>query len=93
MENLKSPQKSPKALLKRYHLVLFIVIVAIILAGTILLLYGIVSKASGLDAVPQIGVSTSFDQATIDRINRLKTLDQPSNPLEFSQRRINPFDE
>ena len=63
------------------------------LSASILLLYGVASKASGEDSLPLNGVTSGFDQATIDRIQQLKTSDQPSEPLDFSQGRINPFGE
>ena len=93
MSGLPKNKISPLALIKRYHLVLFVVILALILSVSILLLYSVASKAGGEGATPQDGITTGFDQATIDRIQELKTSDQPSEPLDFSQGRINPFGE
>ncbi len=79
--------------LKRYHLVVFVVITALLLSIGILLLSGIVGKSSGLDVPLQNSGAHGFDQDTINRIKQLKTSDQPSEPLNTSQRRINPFSE
>lgn len=78
---------------KRYHLVVFIVVVVLLLSVAVLLLNGIVGKASGDDVTTPGGTSSNFDQATIDRIKQLKTSNQPSEPLDLSKGRINPFSE
>jgi hypothetical protein len=64
-----------------------------LLSVGVLLLSGIVGKASGTDTPPQNSMPTDFDQETIDRMKSLKTSDQPSEPLNLSQGRINPFSE
>lgn len=92
MKDLHASKKPFLAFLKRYHLVIFVVIVVLLLSVAILLLNGIVSIASGTDA-PVQSTSSNFDQATIDRIKELKTSDQPSEPLDLSKGRINPFSE
>lgn len=84
--------KSALSLFKRYNLVIFIAIIALALSVATLVLYSVVNKASGENSTPDSSLApSSFDQETIDRINRLKTPDQPSDPLDFSQGRINPF--
>lgn len=93
MKEIRIKGVSPVALLKRFNLVIFIVIIAAMLSASILLLYDIVNKASGEDAIPLDNVTTGFDQTTISAIEELKTSDQSSTPLDFSQGRINPFGE
>ncbi len=93
MKELPKNKQSFLALIRRFHLVLFTVVMTLILSVSVLLLYSVVNKASGEDSVPQGGLSTSFDQATIDEVNQLKSSDQPSEPLDFSGGRINPFGE
>lgn len=93
MKNLHGSKAILVAFIRRYHLVLFTVITVLLLSTGILLLSGIVGKASGADTPPQNSTSSSFDQETIDRIKNLKTSDQPSEPLDLSGRRINPFSE
>lgn len=93
MSKLLKNKPSPIALIKRYHLVMFVVVLTFILSVSILLLYNVTSKASGEEATPPDSIPSGFDQATIDRIEQLKTSDQPSDQLDFSQGRINPFGE
>lgn len=93
MKNLPTSPKDLIALLYRFHLVLFTVITVIILSTAILLLYGIVIKAGGEDIIPTNINSFTFDQATIDQINNLRTSSEQSEPLNFSNGRINPFSE
>ncbi len=93
MKDLRINQKAILAFFRRYHFVLFIVLIVLILSVAVILLNTIVYKASGEDSVPQGGTTPAFDQATIDRMRQLKTSDQPSEPLDFSGRRINPFGE
>lgn len=93
MKELPSNKKTFLAFIRRYHLVMFTVAVTLILSVSVLLLYSVVNKASGEDSTPQGGILSGFDQATIDEINQLKSSDQPSEPLDFSGGRINPFGE
>ena len=93
MKNLTISKKPLINFFRRYHLVLFVVVTVLLLSIVILLLNGIVGKASGLDASPQSTPISNFDQTTIDRIKQLKTSDQPSVPLSLPDKRINPFSE
>lgn len=93
MKDIGNIKKILIAFVKRYHLVVFVVTVVLLLSVAVLLLNTIVSKASGEDAVAPNGASSNFDQATIDRIKELKTSNQPSEPLDLSKGRINPFNE
>lgn len=77
----------------RFHLVIFFVTTVLLLSIAVLLLSSIVNKASGLDSTPTNTASSNFDQSTIDRIDKLKTSDEPSQPLDLSKGRINPFSE
>lgn len=92
MKDLRFSIQPVVTFFKRYHLVIFVVIAVALLSVAILMLSGVVNKASGADAPPQ-SPSPGFDQATIDRIKELKTSDQPSTPLSLPDRRINPFGE
>lgn len=93
MKNLHGSKEILLAFIRRYHLVIFTVITVLLLSVGVLLLSGIVGKASGADTPPQNSMSSSFDKETIDRIKNLKTSDQPSEPLDLSSGRINPFNE
>lgn len=93
MKDIHFDKKALIGFIWRFHLVIFAVIVVLLLSIAILLLSSIVNKASGLDSTPQNTTSTTFDEATIDRISKLKTSDEPSEPLNLSRGRINPFNE
>jgi len=93
MKDINKYQQTLLAFLRRYNLVIFIVVVFLLLTVAVLILSNVAAKAGGTDVPPQSGVSTSFDQETIDRIEKLKTSDQPSDPLNLSQGRIDPFSE
>lgn len=93
MNNLQSSQQAFFNFLNRFHLVIFIVAVMLSLSIAVILLYGIVGKASGIDSTAIGANSNKFDQNVIDRIEQLKTVNEPSTPLDFSGGRINPFSE
>lgn len=93
LKDIRDIQNKVLPFVRRFNLVIFIVIVVIILSIAVLLLYGVVEKASGTDIDNTPGDTSYFDQETIDRLDKLKTSDQPSTPLDLSKGRINPFSE
>lgn len=93
MKDISFDKKNIIGFFRRFHLVIFVVVVVSLLSVAILLLSGVVNKASGIDSMPSGGTSSNFDQATMDRVRKLKTSDEPSEPLDLSQDRINPFSE
>lgn len=75
----------------RYHVVLFVVVAVGGLAAVIFMLNLTIIAASQTPADGAPVTSTSFDQATIDRVNQLDTT-QNSTPLSLpGGQRINPF--
>lgn len=93
MRELNSNKTSFVSLVRRYHMVGFIVIIVLCLTVAVILLNQVVEKASGENSIGNNAAAAGFDQATIDRINQLKTPNEPSEPLDFSQGRISPFNE
>ena len=84
-------KKSFFAFLHRYHVVLFVVIVLGGLGIVVLLLNNsIIASTEANDYTPQT-TSTSFDEATIKRIEELKTRDQNTDINAPAGSRINPF--
>lgn len=76
--------------LRRYHLILFVIIVTGGLIAIVLVLNDIVSGST--QQVTPVGTpSSSFDKATIDRIDKLRTGDEATTPLDLSNGRTNPF--
>jgi hypothetical protein len=92
MKDAKINLNAVLSFLRRFHFILFFILIALLLAAAILMLYSLVDKASGSDTV-NIGSSSNFDQDTIERVKQLKTIDDPSEPLELSGGRIDPFNE
>lgn len=81
------------AFLQRYNFVISIVLIVSMLSIAILLLSGVVNKASGLDSTPTGSSISSFDEETIERVKQLKTSEDPGSPIDLSRGRINPFSE
>ena len=85
-------KKSLTTFLHRFHVMIFVVVV---LGGTItmiLLLNGIIVRSSDSDGyVAPNASNATFDQATIKKIEDLKTSDQGSGDLDLSNGRTNPF--
>lgn len=80
--------------LRRFHLTLFIVTIVGGLIVAILILNTILNQSSGDNGnTPGVGGAASFDQATIDRLNKLKTSTESSGNQALPSGRINPFSE
>lgn len=93
MNSLRNIKKLFATTLRRFHVVIFIVIVAAGLTTAVLLLNGVILKTNDSASLAPDGAKTTFDQTTINRIKRLKTSSEPSTPLDFSKGRISPFSE
>ena len=84
-------KRSITTFLKRYHIVLFVVIVLGGLGSAVLLLNNTVNLSGESNGYISTANSTSFDQATINRINQLKSPDQNNSALDLTKGRTNPF--
>lgn len=79
-------------ILHRYHVIIFALFVLGGLVGVVLVLNGVIAKSSNTTpASVSTSPMTSFDQATITRLNQLRTRDQAPIPLDLSKGRTNPF--
>ena len=79
--------------LERFHVVMFVVVILGGLTVVILLLNNVILTSSEAgDYVPNSN-SASFDEATIKRIEQLKTRNEASDQLDLSHGRTNPFAE
>lgn len=74
------------AILHRYHVILFVLIACGGLAIATFFLYGTIGESTNTQST---AASSGFDQATIKRIDELKTADQQSTTPPMSNR--NPF--
>lgn len=91
--SLTAIRKTLTNFLERFHVVIFVVVILGGLTIVILLLNNVILTSSEAgDYVPDSN-SASFDQATIDRIEQLKTRDEASDQLDLSHGRTNPFAE
>lgn len=81
--------------IKRYHMSIATVAIAVVIAVGIIRLYQLVALSTerGVEGyAPTQKADASFDQATIDRINNLKTADDTNDSLTFPKR-PSPFAE
>ena len=79
------------ALLHRFHVVIFVIIVMGGLAASVFVLNTIIIQSGDTSAADSSDASATFDKATIKRINDLKTPDQTGANLDLSKGRTNPF--
>jgi hypothetical protein len=77
--------------LRRFHIVLFVIVVFGGLAVVILMLNSIITKSSDSAGYTSETNNAAFDQTTIQRIQQLKTADQNNGDLDLSHGRSNPF--
>lgn len=88
--SIQSIKKTVVALLHRFHIVLFVIIILGGLAIVILLLNDVVIRSGQSDGYTPDNSSTSFDQSTIKKIQELNTNGQTGTPLPTGVR-TNPF--
>ncbi|HZJ34979.1 MAG TPA: hypothetical protein VFD55_03160 [Candidatus Angelobacter sp.] len=86
------PQSAPISI-KRYSLTIFIVITVVVLVFCILLLNNIMNQPLSNGAFSSTNGTTTFDQTTINRLNKYKTSDENSSDQAVPSGRINPFAE
>lgn len=77
--------------LKRFHVVIFVVIVFGSLAAAVLILSSIVQSSTDTSNQDPTRLNTSFDQDTINRIEELRTRDDNQGTAPLPDGRINPF--
>jgi hypothetical protein len=77
--------------LHRFHVMIFVIIVLGGVIVMVLLLNSIVLRSSESNGYTSDTNNATFDQATIKRIDELKTRDQTSDQLDLSTGRTNPF--
>lgn len=87
-----SIKKIIPAIIGRFHMVIFVVLVFGGLAVAVMILNNIIQSSTST-AIPQTAaeLSASFDQDTIKRIEKLKTSTELNNDLVLPPGRINPF--
>ncbi len=78
---------------RKYNLTIFIVVLVSGLAVAVLMLNQTLQQASNPGSYTSTLDSTTFDQATIDRITQLHTSSEPAADFQVPEGRINPFSE
>lgn len=77
-------------ILHRYHVMIFVIFVLGGLVIMVFMLNNIIVRSSNSgDYVPE--TSQAFDEKTMERIEQLKTRDDPAPTLDLSRGRSNPF--
>lgn len=89
--SLTSVKKFIFTILRRYHIILFVILVAGGLAVVVFMLNLIILKSSNPDGYTATSNNATFDQATIDRIKQLRTSGENDAPLDLGKGRTNPF--
>ncbi len=77
---------------KRYNLTIFIVVLVTGLSTAVIMLNDTLQKASDTSGYTSTLDSTTFDQATIDRVKQLHTSSETVD-TSLPTTRINPFNE
>lgn len=75
----------------RYHLTLFVVVLVGGLSTAVLMLNEILKQSSDPNGYTSSLDITSFDQATIDRLQQLKSSDEASTGFTLPAGRLSPF--
>jgi hypothetical protein len=89
--SLTSIKKFIFNLLRRYHIIIFVIFVAGGLVVIVFMLNSIILRSSDPDGYTASSNNSTFDQATIDRIKQLRTSGENDAPLDLSKGRTNPF--
>jgi hypothetical protein len=89
--SLSSIKKAVFTFLNRFHILLFVFIVVGGAAIVVFRLNGIIISSSESNGYTSDAGNATFDQATIDRIEELKTRNQTNGQLDLSKGRTNPF--
>lgn len=89
--SLSSVKQAIVTFLHRFHVMVFVFVVLGGVIVVILLLNGIIARSGQSNGYTSQGDSATFDEATIKKIEDLKTRDQNNGHLDLSHGRTNPF--
>jgi len=93
MKNISiNPIKTMVNILKRYNFIIFFTILASILIVTVIMLTNIFTQPNDTDP-DSINRSQTFDQITIDKLNKFENSANNINYKSLPAGRINPFSE
>lgn len=88
---LNGVKKGISRVLHRFHILLFAIIVLGTLIVAIYLLNQILVTSDRPNGYIAKSNTSAFDTETINKINQLRTVNEPSVPVTLPNGRINPF--
>lgn len=89
--SISTTTKLINSFLNRFHAIIFAVVVLGGLSFAVLILNNIVTISTTEGSQVDGSSGETFDQETIDRLNKLETSENSENDLIFPEGRINPF--
>lgn len=91
--SLKGISTGISRLLHRFHILLFSIFILGMLIVAVYLLNQLLITSDQANGYTAQANNASFDTATINRLNQLHSVTDPSTPLSLPAGRINPFTE
>lgn len=88
--SLSSLSTSISKFFGKYHATIFFTVISLLLAGAIFALYMTLHESAPADTETDT-ISSSFDQATADQIQKLRESNESRADLVFPSPRSNPF--
>lgn len=89
--SLTSLTKSLSHVFKRYHVIIYVLVILGGLGAAIFTLNATVNLSGESGDYVSNANNTRFDAATIERINQLRSVDQENTSINFNNGRTNPF--
>jgi len=86
-----SPLKLIRNTIRKFSITLFIVAISGGLIASVLILSNVLTPHPSNSSTSNSGTTTTFDQATIDRLDKLTTSNDSSGNQVLPSDRINPF--
>lgn len=89
--NLSQIGKQIGDVFKRFHMTIFIVVIAAGLISVVLMLNSTINRSTDSSNLSTGSDATGFDQATMDKVQKLHEINQSKSSTKLPGGRINPF--
>ncbi|MDN5819367.1 MAG: hypothetical protein L0H36_01485 [bacterium] len=89
--NLSQLGKKIGDVFKRFHMTIFIVVIAVGLIAAVLMLNSTINRSTDSSSLNDGSEATGFDQATMDKVQKLQEINQSKSSTKLPGGRINPF--
>lgn len=90
--NLAQLGHKTKDVFKRFHMTIFIVVIAVGLIAVVLMLNSTISASTDSSSFQtNSDMSAGFDKATMEQVEKLQELNQDPSSTKLPSGRINPF--